>query len=114
MRQRRSPIAPAANRPACGLVDRLRAAIGVEVGMNVRGLGSVTGRVAEVGALDRLLVAESAGRDLLLRHASILGVTGLGLESAEPGSEGRVAERLDLRSLSARSPEIGRPLPSCW
>jgi hypothetical protein len=78
------------------LVDRLRAAIGVEVGMSVHGLGSVTGRVAEVGA-DWLLIVESTGRDLLLQQAAILGITGLGLQSAEPGSEGRVAARLDLR-----------------
>ena len=78
------------------LVDRLRAAIGVDVRVSVRGLGSVTGRLADVGA-DWLLLAESTGRDLLVRQAAILEITGLGLQSTEPGSEGRVAARLDLR-----------------
>ena len=51
----------------------------------------------DVGA-DWVLLGERQGRDLLLRQAAILGVTGLGLQSTEPGSEGRVAARLDLRS----------------
>jgi hypothetical protein len=78
-------------------VDRLRAAVGIEIAVNVLGLGSASGRIADVGP-DWLLLAEASGRNLLLRQAAILGVTGLGLHAVEPGSEGRVSARLDLRS----------------
>jgi hypothetical protein len=78
------------------LVDRLRAAQGSEIAVTVLGLGAASGRVADVGP-DWLLLAEAPGRDLLLRQAAILAVAGLGLPATEPGREGRVAARLDLR-----------------
>jgi hypothetical protein len=78
------------------LVDRLRAALGVDIAVHVLGLGAVTGRVVDVGT-DWLLLDESQGRDLLLRQAAILAISGLGVQSTEPGREGRVAARLDLR-----------------
>jgi hypothetical protein len=77
-------------------VDRLRAALGSEIAVNALGLGAASGRVVDVGP-DWLLLAEPPGRDLLLRQAAILAVTGLGLPTVEPGREGRVAARLDLR-----------------
>jgi hypothetical protein len=78
------------------LVDRLRAASGIEIGVQVLGIGAVSGRIVDVGA-DWLLLVEPPGRELLVRQAAILFVSGLGLQSTEPGREGRVAARLDLR-----------------
>lgn len=78
------------------LVDRLRGALGHEIRVQVRGAGSVTGRLADVGA-DWLLVAEGYGREALVPFSMLLSVGGLGGRSAYPGSEGPVAARLDLR-----------------
>lgn len=79
------------------LVDRVRPSAGRPVALCVDGAGWVRGTLTRVGA-DWLLLAEAPGRDALVPAARLLRVQGLGPRSAEPGSEGRVAGRLDLRS----------------
>lgn len=77
------------------LVDRLRPALGAQVGAAVLGSGVLRGRLADVGP-DWLLLEEDAGRELLVPLVGVLGLNGLGAGSAVPGSEGAVARRLDL------------------
>jgi hypothetical protein len=79
------------------LVDRLRPAVGRPLGLAVHGAGRLSGALRAVGP-DWLLLEEEAGREVLVPTAQVLGVQGLTGQSAEPGSEGRVAARLDLRS----------------
>ena len=78
------------------LVDRLRAGVGAQLLVSVRGAGPVHGRLCDAGA-DWLLLEEAGRRELLLPMASVLAVSGLGARSEVPGSEGEVARRLDLR-----------------
>lgn len=77
------------------LYDRLAAARGTEIGVQVSGL-IVHGRLADVGP-DWLLVAEGQTREALIPLAAVASVGGLGRWSAPPGAHGRVAGRLDLR-----------------
>jgi hypothetical protein len=82
------------------VVDRLRGAevAGHEVVVSVRGdagAGSAErGRVGGVGS-DWVLVVRD-GVEVLVVLAAVESVLGLGPESAEPGSEGRVVARLGL------------------
>lgn len=78
------------------LVDRLRgaAASGREISVTTRGGDPVTGQVGGVGP-DWLLL-EAAGAEVLVSLAAVETVSGLGPESAAPGSEGLVAARLGL------------------
>lgn len=78
------------------LTDRMRAAAGQRLVVDVHGGGPVTGRLDAVGP-DWLLLGEGSGRAVLLPAAAVLSVTGLTAYAAEPGSEGRVAGGLDLR-----------------
>ena len=80
------------------VVDRLRTALGQPLTVATIGGGTERGRLLGVGP-DWLLLAEAGGgRDVLVALAAVISVSGLGALSAEPGSEGRVAARLDLRS----------------
>ncbi len=79
------------------MVDRLRPALGAAVGVQVAGLGAVSGRLVEVGS-QWLLLDEGAGRSVLVPLTGVLAVSGLGVGSAVPGSEGAVLARLGLAS----------------
>lgn len=78
------------------VVDRVVGSVGHPVAVSVRGLGVVRGVLRDAG-VDWLLVEESGQREGLVPLAGVLGVTGLGVASQVPGSEGEVGRRLDLR-----------------
>lgn len=86
------------SRAAAGrlrVTDRLRAAVGTSVQVDVLGHGPLVAAVESVGP-DWLLLAEPGGRQALVPLTAIESVTGLGGRSAEPGSEGAVAARFGL------------------
>jgi hypothetical protein len=62
--------------------------------------GALTGRLADVGA-DWLLVVEF-GATVLVPLTQVASLGGLGAQSAQPGSEGRVGAALDLRHALRR------------
>jgi hypothetical protein len=87
--------------------DRLRAAVGHPVELTLLGADRFLGVVREVGP-DWLLATPTlhagspaptgaSALDALVAVQAICGVSGLGALSAQPGTEGRVAARLDLR-----------------
>lgn len=76
------------------LGDRLRSAEGM-LTCQLLGAGQVAGRPLDVGP-DWLLLADPAGRELLVCLSAVLAVTGLGTHAAEPETEGMVAGRLRL------------------
>jgi hypothetical protein len=78
------------------LVDRLRAAVGHPLDVCCRGVGSVSGLLQRVGA-DWLLLQEQPDQHVAVACAAVTSIGGLGALSAVPGSEGKVAARLDLR-----------------
>ena len=78
------------------LVDRLRPAEGADLTVSVIGAGSVSGRLVGAGA-DWVLLAESGRREALVPLAAVLSIAGVLARSAEPGSEDRVASRVNLR-----------------
>jgi len=83
------------------LVDRLRATTGHPVQISCAGAGSVSGQLDQVGS-DWVLLTESPGREVLVPVQSVMSLVGLGALSAAPGSEGKVASRLDLRHALRR------------
>ena len=82
------------------LVDRMRPAVGHRVHCTLRAGGAqpivVAGRLAALGA-DWFLVEEAVAREVLVPMSSLTSVTGLGSMSAQPGHEGPLAARFDLR-----------------
>jgi hypothetical protein len=78
--------------------DRLRAAVGDPVRVQLLGGLDVAGTLARVGP-DWLLVDEGNGREGLLARPAIRTVHGLGRRSAAPGSAGAVLGRLGLRGV---------------
>lgn len=80
---------------AVRLVDRLGAAVGQELGLQVHGGGRLTGRLRDVGP-DWLLLEESGGREVLVASGALLGMTGLGRATEVAGWQGEVARRLTL------------------
>jgi len=78
------------------LVDRLRPAVGYPLRLGVIGEAPLGGRLSTVG-VDWLLVAESETREVLVPTRSVLWIHGLFAVSAQPGHEGPLAARLDLR-----------------
>ncbi len=78
------------------LIDRLRAATGQELVVRAAGGTVVTGRLGAAGP-DWLLLTEGNGRTAVVARTAVLTVTGLGAYAADPGSEGAVGARLDLR-----------------
>ncbi len=78
------------------LVDRLRAAVGAPLVVYVLGCGAIRGSL-DVMRADCLLLTDDAGRSCLVPMHAVAGVSGLARESDEPGGDGVVAGRLDLR-----------------
>ena len=78
------------------MVDRMRPVAGHPLVVTVAGHGVLRGRLVDAGC-DWLLLEEPGGRELLVPLAAVLGVSGLGVRTAGPGTEGAVAKRLDLR-----------------
>lgn len=91
------------------LVDRLRAAVDHPVTVAVPGHGRFAGVLREVGA-DWLLLDEPSRRAALVPLSSVSSVTGVGAGSAQPGSEGHVGGRLDLRYAVRRLVRDRAPL----
>lgn len=79
-------------------VDRLRAAVGSELDLRLRGGFRERGRLLRVGP-DWLLLAPEDGRETVVPAAGVLVIGGLGRGAVEPGSEGALAARLDLRHV---------------
>jgi len=78
------------------VVDRLRAARGREVVVRLLGAGALSGEVADVGA-DWVLLEERGGGGALVSLGALVALTGVGVRSELPGSEGEVERRFDLR-----------------
>lgn len=83
-------------RSTVALADRLRAACGQQVGLDVEGAGRLAGRLLDTGP-DWVLIDEARGREVLVATAAVLALTGLGRAAEPPGTEGAVARKLDLR-----------------
>ncbi|WP_375487756.1 hypothetical protein [uncultured Jatrophihabitans sp.] len=83
---------------ALALLDRLRAAIGAPVRLQVAGGLAVAGTVHRVGP-DWVLLDEEGGREAVVVSARLLRVRGLPRYSAVPGSLGVVESRLGLRHV---------------
>jgi hypothetical protein len=79
------------------LLDRARGACGTRVGVRVLGGETVDGLLAEVGP-QWLLLADDAGRDVLVPAGAVLTVTGLAVWTGGPGAGGQVSARLGLGS----------------
>ena len=77
-------------------IDRLSPGIGHQLSIGTRGAGSLHGRLVDVGP-DWVLLEEPGTRELLIPLSAVLSVSGVGQQSAVPGSEGEVGRRLDLR-----------------
>jgi hypothetical protein len=77
------------------LADRLAPAVGHPVAVAVLGAGAVRGTLADATPEWLLLAVEPAGECLVPARA-VLGITGLGAASREPGTGGGVRARLTL------------------
>lgn len=78
------------------VVDRVVGSCGHPVAVTVLGCGTVRGVLRDAGG-DWLLLEAQGQREVLIALAAVLGITGLGVASQVPGSEGEVGRRLDLR-----------------
>lgn len=83
---------------ALGLLDRLRAAVGVTLRLQCAGGLRLNGVLRRVGP-DWLLLDEGDGREVVVALAALYGVTGLSRLSAVPGSATAVESRLTLRHV---------------
>jgi hypothetical protein len=82
---------------ALGVRDRLAAAVGTPVRLQLAGGLAAAGSVVRVGP-DWVLLAEDGGRESVVALAAVRTIGGLGRLSAVPGSGGVVQARLALRS----------------
>jgi hypothetical protein len=76
------------------LVDRLRAAEGAALVVEVQGAGQLAGRLSGLGA-DWLLL-DDGSRECLVPLTAVRSVVGLGRYAADPQAQGVVAARLGL------------------
>jgi hypothetical protein len=83
---------------ALRVVDRARAALGTALRARLLGGHAVAGRLRRVGA-DWLLLDEDAGHETVVALDHLIGVRGLGRQSAVPDSVGVVESRLGLRHV---------------
>lgn len=79
-------------------LDRLRASAGLELDVLLRSGGRERGVLRRCGQ-DWLLLEPEPGREVLLPLAAVVVLGGLAAGAAEPGSEGLVTPRLDLRHV---------------
>lgn len=79
------------------IVDRARASIDGPVTITVTDAGTAVGRLCDVGA-DCLMVAERGRFATLVPLSAVAVIDGLVPDSMSPGSEGRIAGSLGLRS----------------
>jgi small nuclear ribonucleoprotein (snRNP)-like protein len=91
------------------MTDRLRPAVGHPLEIMLTTGTQVGGVLAEVGP-DWFLIAESGARETLVAVAGVASAVGLGARSANPGSEGKVAARLDLRYALRRLVQSREPV----
>ena len=87
-----------AERARLRTVDRLRGSVGRPVDVGVRGGERERGTIRRVGS-DWLLLETAPGREALIPLAAVVVIAGLAHRSFEPGSEGPVLGRLDLRHV---------------
>src|SRR5690349_9617311 len=86
-----------AERSRLRVVDRLRGSLGRSIDVRLSGGERERGTLRRVGS-DFLLMETAPGRESLIPLAAVVMVAGLSRRSTEPGSEGPVLARLDLRS----------------
>lgn len=79
-------------------VQRLSAAIGSTVVLDVQGAAEVRGQVAALGADWLLLEQEPSGDELLVLLSGILGLHDLGRRAHADGARGQVLARLGVAS----------------
>lgn len=78
------------------LADRLRPAVGMELGVHLPAGAVVRGRLLDTGP-DWLLLDERQGAEVLVPYAALLGVTGTGSQAADAPGASAVERSLDLR-----------------
>jgi hypothetical protein len=85
------------------LLDRLRPALHTPAALRIALAGhpAVRGVLQGLG-VDWLLLAQEPGAELLIALAAVQSIQGLTAASAEPGWEGHVGARLDLRVVLRR------------
>jgi hypothetical protein len=84
-------------RAGLSVVDRLSAAVGTAIRLQLLGDLIVSGTLDRVGP-DWLLLEEDRGFEAVVRLAGVHSIAGLGRWSAVPGRTGAVHARLTLRS----------------
>lgn len=77
------------------LLDRLRAGVGLSLGLSCLGAVELRGQLRRVGP-DWVLIDEGGGRETVIVLAAVTRVSGLGRLAGVPDSEGVVESRLGL------------------
>lgn len=82
---------------AIGMLERIRAALGTPVRIQILGGLEIGGTLQRAGS-DWLLIDEGSGREAVIALTCVRAVLGLGRLSAVPGGGGPVTAKLTLRS----------------